>query len=111
MEEQFGSDTPVYDSYFFMNDGQFIKSASDPSRACAKVNTLSTNTEGPLHGGFHYIKFFRGRLFDPNGVDANKAGQATYRKVDQETFSYYLDYLRTNDMALFLRAERRCIDV
>ena len=111
MEEQFGSDTPVYDSYFFMNDGQFIKSSSDPSRACAKVNTLSTNTEGPLHGGFHYIKFFRGRLFDPNGVDANKAGQATYRKVDQETFSYYLDYLRTNDMALFLRAERRCIDV
>ena len=59
----------------------------------------------------HYIKFFRGRLFDPNGVDANKAGQATYRKVDEETFSYYLDYLRTNDMALFLRAERRCIHV
>ena len=41
MEEQFGSDRPVYDSYFFMNDGQHVKDTTSPVGACAKVNTLS----------------------------------------------------------------------
>tara|TARA_R100000008_G_scaffold84709_2_gene72817 strand:+ start:72 stop:395 length:324 start_codon:yes stop_codon:yes gene_type:complete len=60
----------------------------------------------------YYIKFFRSRLFDPKGADANKINsvQTDYRKVSKDTFDLYTEYLKTSKREMFLRAERKCLD-
>ena len=61
----------------------------------------------------YYVKFFRGRILDPHGIDSNKLNShlAEYRKVSDTVFGYYSDYLQTRKGELLLRAERSFIDV
>ena len=61
----------------------------------------------------YFVKFFRSRLFNPSGADSNKINsiQTEYKQVAKETFDFYKQYLSTNKQELFLRAERKCLDV
>ena len=60
-----------------------------------------------------FVKFYRSRLFNPNGADGIKINsvQTEYKKVTKETFDFYRKYLSTNRQEFFLRAERKCLDV
>ena len=90
------------EAYYILTDGK--KSTKETTLACAKTK-LSDSAE------IFFVKFHRGKLFDPYGVDKNKIANARYRKVDATTFDLYLSYLKSRRGALLLRAERRCIDV
>ena len=80
-------------------------SSDETNKSCAFVLVIDNSDQ-------YFIKFFRSRLFDPNGVDTNKINsiQTEYRKVTKETFDFYTKYLSTNRQEFFLRAERKCLD-
>ena len=88
--------------YYVLTDGK--KSTKETALACAKIS-IGGSTE------VFFVKFYRGTLFDPHGLDKNKIKNAQYRKVDATTFDLYLSYLKSRKGDLLLRAERRCIDV
>jgi len=88
--------------YYVLTDGK--KSTKETTLACAKTS-VGDSIE------IFFVKFHRGKLFDPHGMDKNKIKNAQYRKVDATTFDLYLSYLKSRRGDLLLRAERRCIDV
>ena len=61
----------------------------------------------------YHVKFFRGRLLDPFGIDASKSQDmfAEYKKVAKNTFKFYVDYLKTRRKNNLTWAERSHIDV
>ena len=61
----------------------------------------------------YYVKFFRGTLFDPSGIDANKinAINTEFKKVTAETFHHYINYLQSKKNNVLRWAERSNIDV
>lgn len=69
--------------------------------AVAKI----VNTDGKET---HYIKFRRGQLFDPYGIDALKlnARDNRYKKVDMDLFLLYKKYLQTRRETFLLEAKR-----
>ena len=69
--------------------------------AVAKI----VNTDGKET---HYIKFRRGQLFDPYGIDALKlnARDNRYKKVDMDLFLLYKKYLQTRRETFLLQAKR-----
>lgn len=56
----------------------------------------------------YYIKYRRGELFDPYGIDALKvnAKDTKYRKVDKDIYEKYCTYLQTRREVFFLEAKR-----
>jgi len=89
--------------YYILADGK--KSDKETTLACAKTSIGDSANE------VFFVKFHRGKLFDPHGLDKNKIKNAEYRRVDATTFDLYLSYLKNRRGDLLLRAERRCIDV
>jgi len=87
--------------YYVLSSGK--KSSEETELACAKTIIGDSTT--------FFVKFHRGKLFDPHGLDKNKVKNAQYRKIDATTFDLYLGYLKSRRGDLLLRAERRCIDV
>lgn len=61
----------------------------------------------------YYIKFFRGVIFDPHGMDSGKinAINIEFRKVEEKTFDFYVEYLKTKKRNELTWAERSNIDV
>jgi len=88
--------------HYILSDGK--KSNKETTLACAKTITGDS-------AEVFFVKFYRGKLFDPHGLDRNKTRNSEYRKVDATTFDLYLSYLKSRKGDLLLRAERRCIDV
>ena len=104
MEEFIQEDERV--TSYHNSDGQ--TSNKETSKSCAKtVENVDKSTT------VHYVKFFRGRIFDPHGMDGRKGGSAftQYKKVNKQTFKYYSHYLETKNQNSFTRAERSFIDV
>lgn len=104
MEEFIQEDKRV--TSYHNSDGQ--TSDKETPKSCAKtVKNINKSTTT------HYVKFFRGRIFDPHGIDGRKGGSAftKYKKVQKQTFKYYSQYLKTKNQISFTRAERSFIDV
>jgi len=68
----------------------------------------------------YHVKFFRGSIFDPHGMDAARANSSPsnaspltgeFKKVNVQTFNYYTDYLRTHKKNSLVRAGREHINV
>jgi len=61
----------------------------------------------------YYIKFFRGVIFDPSGMDSGKinAINIEFKKVEKNTFDFYVQYLKTKKRNKLTWAERSNIDV
>ena len=94
---------PKREYTYYESDGS--TSSDETNTACAFVVVLDNSDQ-------YFVKFFRSRPFDPNGVDANKINsiKAEYKKVAKETFDLYVKYLSTNRQEFFFRAERKCLD-
>ena len=101
MTEEFFQEDNTEIHYVLPNGKQCTE---ETASACAKT---ATGDEADTF----FVKFHRGKLFDPHGLDKNKIRDAQYRKVDATTFDLYLGYLKNRRGDLLLRAERRCIDV
>ena len=73
---------------------------------CAKIKELP-------HKTVHFVKFLRGRMFDPSGIDSGKersmAAFFSFKLVKKETFDFYSHYLKTKNRNSFTRAERSYI--
>tara|TARA_Y100000034_G_C6583188_1_gene253026 strand:+ start:113 stop:424 length:312 start_codon:yes stop_codon:yes gene_type:complete len=103
MSSEFLEEKEVFYTYHNL-DGS--TSEEDTKTACGyslKVNTTET----------YYVKFFRGRILDPYGIDSSKLNSylTEYKKVSSEVFEYYSNYLETKKTEFLLRAERSHIDV
>lgn len=59
----------------------------------------------------YYVKYRRGELFDPYGMDALKANaqDTRYRKVDKDVYEKYCKYLKTRRETFLLEAKREFI--
>lgn len=70
--------------------------------AVARISTL------PNGDAIYYIKYRRGELFDPYGIDERKidAQDTKYRKVDKYIFDSYIKYLSTRRTAYLSEARR-----
>ena len=77
------------------------KEIEEEGDAVAKI----VNTDGKDN---FYIKFRRGQLFDPYGIDALKlnARDNRYKKVDLDLFLNYKKYLETRREVFLLQAKR-----
>ena len=92
-------------SYKFYNvDGNAI--AENVENACAYIATLKDKES-------YYIKTLRSLLFDPQGIDSGKLNSLSskFKKVENKTFSFYMDYLKTKERNYYAWAERSNIDV
>ena len=69
---------------YYETDG--TRSPSETKKTCAFAIAFEKSS-------VYFIKFFRSRPFDPNGVDTNK-----------------INSIQANKLELFLRAERKCLD-
>ena len=68
----------------------------------------------------YYVKFFRGSIFDPHGMDAARADSSPsnaspltgeFKKVNRAVFAHYSDYLKTRHNNSLVRAGREYINV
>lgn len=68
----------------------------------------------------YYVKFFRGSIFDPHGMDAARADSSPsnaspltgeFKKVNKAVFAHYSDYLKTRHNNSLVRAGREYINV
>ena len=68
----------------------------------------------------HQIKFYRGSIFDPHGMDANRANSNSsnessfmgeFKKVNEKTFKLYIEYLETRQRNKLVWADREYINV
>jgi hypothetical protein len=59
------------------------------------------------------VLIFRNRVYDPYGVDSNreKTLKLQLKKVNQETFDYYIKYLQTRNSLYMTLAQRSLSDV
>jgi len=89
---------------FYSKDGNLEK--NETPKTCA------FSVEKPQKESY-FIKFFRGTIFDPNGMDSNKinAINMEFRKVEKKTFDFYVEYLKTKKRNSLTWAERSNIDV
>ena len=89
---------------FYDNNGNQEK--EETHKSCAYVIA----TDGKKN---YYTKFLRGTLFDPQGMDATKINSLTiqFKKVEKNTFEFYLEYLKTKKRNHLTWAERSSIDV
>lgn len=64
-----------------------------------------------ITGNSYGIKYRRGELFDPYGIDELKANakDTKYKKVDKSVFDQYVKYLQTRRSAYLLDARREFI--
>lgn len=60
----------------------------------------------------YYIFTLNGNLYNPIGVDSSQKRRTTMslKKVDQQTFDYYMMYIQTNNSLYLTRAQRRFIN-
>ena len=58
-------------------------------------------------------KDYKVRLFDPEGIDANKISSVhtKFSKVSKETFDFYLNYLTNKERNQFTWAKRGMVNV
>lgn len=54
----------------------------------------------------HYVKFGRGEIFDPHGIDKNKTSKFEFRKVKKSIFDNYKEYLLSRRDVFLVRARR-----
>lgn len=77
----------------------------------AKIVQFNSETAEDKINSSYYVKYRRGQLFDPYGVDALKtnAQDTRYKKVDEYIFNKYIDYLQTRRETFLLEAKREFI--
>lgn len=77
----------------------------------AKVVEFVSETDQEDIKFSYYVKYRRGQLFDPHGIDALKANaqDTRYKKVDELIYNKYIQYLTTKRETFLLEAKREFI--
>ena len=104
--EDFGEVTKEVAHRYILGSGEEI--TEETHRICAKMHVITQNEK---QTNFCYVKFFRGKMFDPQGIDATKVRLAEFRKVNETVFNLYFNYLKTKNGESLVRAEREHIHV
>jgi hypothetical protein len=75
--------------------------------AVAKISQLHNKEDNRLINNY-YVKYGRGLIFDPYGMDMNKSNAYNFqfKKVDESIYNSYVDYLKTR-REIFLTSARR----
>jgi len=75
---------------------------------CGEPGSVVRISELQNGDNIYYIKYYRGELFDPYGIDERKidALDIRYRKVDKYIFDSYVKYLNTRRTAYLSEARR-----
>lgn len=73
-----------------------------------EYSSVAKSIEHPDGSTTYHIKYRRGQLFDPYGIDELKANaiDTTYKKVNRHIYENYLKYLQTRQVIHFLTANR-----
>jgi hypothetical protein len=79
--------------------------------AVAKITKLHNKETDKILVNY-YIKFGRGLLFDPYGMDMNKlnAYNFSFKKVDSSIYSQYIQYLKTRRSLFLTHAQREFVN-
>jgi hypothetical protein len=85
--------------------------AGDERDAVAKVIKLHNKEDDRINVNY-YIKHGRGLLFDPYGMDMNRinAFYFQFKKVDENVYSKYTQYLATRREVFLIQAQREFIN-
>jgi hypothetical protein len=101
----------VTEVMYFTEGGDSVE--KDGSKSYAKrVNKTNVGTEDNAKSTTYYVKFGRGRIFDPWGTyaDRTRTGDWDWRKVGPSVFEQYYKYLKTRSTRHLTQAERMIID-
>jgi len=104
--EDFGETSKEVNRRYILGNGK--ETNTETPQACAKMHIL---IESSKQTNFCYVKFFRGKMFDPQGIDATKIMLAEFKRVNEKIFNLYFDYLKTKNGESLIRAEREYIHV
>ena len=104
--EDFGEVLKEVNHRYILGNGE--ETAEETQQVCAKMHILIQDGK---QTNFCYVKFFRGKMFDPQGIDATKIRLAEFRKVNEPIFNLYFNYLKTKNGESLVRAEREYIHV
>lgn len=104
--EDFGESTQEVNRRYILGSG--VEVDTETQQVCAKMHILVENGK---QTNFCYVKFFRGKMFDPQGIDATKVRLAEFKKVNEGIFNLYFNYLKTKNGESLIRAEREYIHV
>ena len=104
--EDFGEVSKEVNHRYILSNGE--EAEKETQQACAKMHILIQNKK---QTNFCYVKFFRGKMFDPQGIDATKIGLAEFKRVKENIFNLYFNYLKTKNGESLIRAEREYIHV
>lgn len=104
--EDFGETSREINRRYILGSGKEVD--EETQQVCAKMHILIENEK---HTNFCYVKFFRGKMFDPQGIDATKIGLAEFKRVKENIFNLYFNYLKTKNGESLIRAEREYIHV
>ena len=104
--EDFGEVLKEVNHRYILGNGE--ETAEETQQVCAKMHILIQDGK---QTNFCYVKFFRGKMFDPQGIDATKIRLAEFRKVNETVFNLYFNYLKTKSGESLIRAEREYIHV
>lgn len=96
-------DPDTREEFFFGAAGAWLHTQEDAFAKVVKVADHET----------YYIKYGRGELFDPYGIDREKVKRPYYdfKKVKQKIFNYYMSYLKTEKRIYLTRAHRLMMEV
>lgn len=83
----------------------------DQKDSVAKYCTIQ-NKENNRSVINYYIKYGRGMLFDPYGMDMNKINSYNfqYKKVDESIYNKYLEYLKSRREVFLTQAQREFVN-
>jgi hypothetical protein len=101
----------VTETTYFTNGGNISK--EDCSKCYAKkVNKTNVESTNNAQSTTYYVKFGRGRIFDPWGTYAGRetTGDWDWRRVSSSVFEQYYKYLKTRSTRHLTQAERMVID-
>jgi hypothetical protein len=56
--------------------------------------------------GIHFVRISRGVLLDPIGVDSMRFSTSEFKRVSEDTFRVYVQYLKTKNSLKYTQAER-----
>ena len=104
--EDFGEASREINRRYILGNGKETK--TETQQVCAKMHILVENGK---QTNFCYVKFFRGKMFDPQGIDATKIRISEFKRVNEKIFNLYFDYLKTKNGESLIRAEREYIHV
>lgn len=108
----FKAPEPVQSIVIYFTEGAEAVTEDGPKCYAKQVKKINCGVRNSTESLTYYVKFGRGKLFDPWGTYAGreKTGDWSWRKVGHVVFEQYHKYLETRNTRHLTQAERKIID-